>query len=550
VHIGVLGAVRAAVDGRPVSLGGPKQRLVLAHLVLHANEVVPTDRLLDAVWNGEMGSRSSLHTYISHLRKALGSDRIETQGQGHAYRLRADADEIDALCFERLAAQGHELVDVDPSAAVEVLSEALALWQGPPFADLDGEPSLRMATERLDDLRLVAVEDRLSAQLAAGRSAQLTAELEALTAQHPLRERLWELRILALYRAGRQAEALAVYIQARDMLAEELGIDPSPDLQRLHQQVLRHDPVLLPAFRAASGDGGGVGLLPPPANPYKGLLPFTEDDAETFFGRDELTDRLVRRLAGGCRFLTVVGPSGSGKSSLVRAGLVPALRSGAAKGSEAWGIALVTPGDDPVAALEGARGQIGGTGVLIVDQLEELYTHAVDDHDRRRFLAELAATATAETRIRTVVTLRADFYDRPLADPVLADLIRQGTEVVLPLSPGELQQAISAPANRVGVQVQPELVAHIVGDVTDQPGALPLLQYALTEVFDRRPDGVLDVSTYQVVGGVSGALARRAEDLYGSLSPAGREATRQLLLRLITPGQGSGDTRRACRKAS
>jgi WD40 repeat protein/DNA-binding SARP family transcriptional activator len=543
MHIGVLGAVRAVVDDRPVALGGPKQRLVLAHLVLRANEVVPTDRLLDAVWNGQPGSRSSLHTYVSHLRKALGPDRIETQGQGTAYRLRAEADEVDALRFTELTARGHALLEVDPPAAHAALTEALALWQGPPFADLDGEPSLRAAVERLEELRLAAIEDRLVAQLALGESARLAPELEALTAEHPWRERLWELRILALYRAGRQADALAVYTRARDMLLEELGVDPSPGLQDLHGRILRHDPALLPA--AAHPDGtGGVALLARTTNPYKGLLPFTEDDAEVFFGREDLVARLAGRLADGCRLLAVVGPSGSGKSSLVRAGLVPALAAGAVEGSERWRVAVLTPGADPVAALVRGLGQLDGDGLLVVDQLEELYTAATATAERGRFAAELAEAATRPTGIRVVVTLRADFYDRPLADPQLADLVRDGTEVVLPLSPAGLQQAITGPATKVGVHVHPDLVAHMVGDVTDQPGALPLLQYALTEVFDRRLDGVLDLATYELVGGVSGALARRAEDLHASLSEAGRRTTRELFLRLVTPGEGTEDTRR------
>ncbi len=325
--------------------------------------------------------------------------------------------------------------------------------------------------------------------------------------------------------------------------------------------------------------------LEEPQNPYKGLRPFQEADALDFFGREALTDRLLQRLAEpenqAARFLAVVGPSGSGKSSLVMAGLVPALRKGRLPGSSRWYVARMLPGPHPFAELESALLQIApGTpaalrgqpwqqetgllealpGVLpqqdaelllVIDQFEELFTLVEDEAVRARFLANLHAAVThPRSRLRLVVTLRADFYDRPLLYPGFGELVQQRTEVVLPLSPGELVQAIVRPAERAGLSVEEDLVAAIVLEVSEQPGALPLLQYTLTELFEQRQGRLLTRDAYQASGGVSGTLARRAEELYGQLDEAGRQAARQLFLQLVALSDSPEATRQRVRWAS
>ena len=802
-----LGPLAASEGERGIPLGGPKQRLVLAHLLIRANEVVVADRLIDAIWpeNPSTGARSSLHSYVSHLRKALGAGRIESHGQG--YVLRAEPDDVDGLRFEALAREGHRLLADDADAASHAAREALALWRGPPFADLAGETSLQAEVDRLEELRVSVTEDRIEADLALGRHAQLVGELDALTSAHPLRERLWGHLMLALYRSGRQGEALEAFERARRMLADELGIDPSPDLRRLHEQVLRQDPALQPTLGRLRGyqlleqigagqfgvvhralqphverevavkaihshlanqpefirnfeteaqvvariehphvvplydywrepDGAylvmrylrggnlrdlvdtaeqvapevalrlidqvaqalaaahrqnvvhrdvkppnilldeegnaylsdfGIAretnrtspvtrqvrsylsperirgepptpatdvyslgvvlseLLPdPPAavreiidrstaadpqdrypdataflaavrrtwspsavpapvapalrNPYKGLRAFTEADAPDFFGREALTAQLVTRLredGPGCRFLAVVGASGSGKSSVVRAGLIPALRAGALPGSASWFVVQTAPGTAPLEELETALRHVAVTppaslveqieasdsgllrvtdlilpqGVdellLVIDQFEEIFTLATDDDRARRFLDALVTAVTdPRSRLRVVITLRADFYDRPLRHRGLAALMRLRTETVVSLTAEELERAVTAPAERVGVEIEPGLVAQMIADVADQPAALPLLQYALTELFDRRRDSTLVASAYHEIGGVSGAVARRAEELHAALPDAAREAARQLFLRLVTLGEGVEDVRR------
>jgi WD40 repeat protein/DNA-binding SARP family transcriptional activator len=318
-------------------------------------------------------------------------------------------------------------------------------------------------------------------------------------------------------------------------------------------------------------------------NPYKGLLPFQEADALDFYGRRETIDRLLARLGEsgvGARFLAVVGPSGSGKSSVVSAGVVPALRAGALPGSDRSFVAQIHPGASPfeeVAAalvrlavapqadlldrLEGPHGLRAAADavlpdddtelVLVVDQFEEVFTLVRDEDVRARFLAAVADVASEpDARVRVLVTIRADYYDRPLAYAGIGDLLVDRTEALPPLSTEGLQQAIQGPAEAVGVRVEPALVAEIVADVAARPGALPLLQYALTELFDRRGGGPMTVESYRAIGGVSGALARRAEELYERLDQPGRHATRQLFLRLFALPEGGDDvTRRRVSRA-
>ncbi len=808
----LLGPLEVAEDGRLLSLGGPRQRLVLAHLLLAANRVLPMEDLVDRVWDEEppYAARNTIQSYVSHLRAVLGVDRIE--GRAPGYVLHAEPEEVDMLRFEHLVRRARRELAIEPREAVAMLGEALALWRGSPLSDLAEAPSLAGEVARLQELRLGVVEEQLAARLALGEHTEALPDLERLTVQHPLRERLWAHLMLARYRSGRQADALASYRRAQELLAEELGIDPSQELQDLHRRILQQDPRLqitghplrgyrllervgegafgvvwraldpelgrevavkqihpqladdmrfvrrfeqeaqtiarlehphvvplydywrdgngaylvmrwmrggsleellgrgpmdpqdaidvvdqvAAALSAAhrvhtvhrdvkpanvlldedgnaylsdfgiakdltdsrdDGPSGSLGYqspeqlqgmaltprtdiyclgmvvqdlldgrqdLPPGVadviarataddpdsrfrdardlvvalrdafglsvptlpvrptgearNPYKGLLPFTEADADDFFGRDALVDRLVARLAEpveGSRFLAVVGPSGSGKSSVVRAGLVPTLRQGALPGSDRWFYVEMLPGAHPMEELEAALLRIavnpprslldllqrdeeglsrivshllpddGTELVLVVDQLEEVFTLVEDENARDHFLRSLvAAVQEPGARLRVVATLRADFYDRPLSYPGLAELMRRRSETVVPLAPEELERAIDGPAERVGVVAELALVAEMVADVSDRSGTLPLLEYALTELFDRRRDGALSLEAYREIEGISGALARRAEQLFEGLSQPEREATKQVFLRLVTPGEGQADTRR------
>jgi len=243
----ILGELEVVDGQRRLALGGAKQRSVLAVLILHRGEVVSTDRLIDELW-GERPPATAAKTvqvYISHLRKLLGDGVVVTRGRG--YMLDVAADQVDAGRFERLAAAGRaSLNDGDAVAASATLREALALWRGPALADFAYEPFAQTEGARLEEARLGALEDRVEADLALGEHASLCSELNAQVERHPLRERLQGQLMLALYRAGRQAEALERYRAARRSLQDELGIEPSRRLQELQRRILEQDPALEP----------------------------------------------------------------------------------------------------------------------------------------------------------------------------------------------------------------------------------------------------------------------------------------------------------------
>jgi DNA-binding SARP family transcriptional activator/WD40 repeat protein len=986
----VLGPVEVRVGGTIAALGGRKQRGILAVLIAAAGRPVSVDALLLATYGDGAGpgAKATLHTYVSNLRRALGDVIVR---QGGAYLLDSAEATIDAVAFEDLC--GRAAVIEDPQRASDALRQALSLWRGHPYADIEVNGHLDGEITRLSEMRLAALESRIDADIRSGRHREVVGELEALTAEYPYRESLRVLHMLALYRCGRQAEALRAYTRTREQLLEDLGIDPSVELKEIHRRILAQDGDLLirvgPAVRRSAvlvadlddagwlspwdrdracgrrdddleavaaaergttlaprgttgyvvfaepmsavraarrilnehtriavdvGDlevredepvgpplaraarlvavahpgqvllssaghdalaagaqtgwaaeslgrfdivgldpgshvyqlvGAGFGSdfpplrvdrLPPPVpggvgravpgyelreligtgqlgdvhrayqpsvgrevalrtfgrdlvcdprfvrrfeivaqritrvehphvvplldywrepdravmvsrlmtggtlaerippagfgpvqamelaetvgsamasahrhgvahgrlrpenvlfdiegnafvadlgideicagvltfasgpydaperlggalatpasdvyslavlvehllggsppppdgaldiadgpasavvrratgaepgsrqqsideligelrdafsasvsasasfvptrNPYRGLEAFEQADADDFYGRDRSVGEMVAVLRHE-PLLLVVGPSGIGKSSAVQAGLLPALAAGAIAGSENWLVTDLVPGRAPFENLGAALDRVasvevpdvvgavlsallplgalvdelapGNPGLLIVvDQLEELFTQTTDEATQRAFLRTLVDVAqTPDSSVRVVATLRADYFDRPLAHPGFDDAIHGRTVALGAMSSDELANAVRLPASAVGVEIEAGVVDRIVAQAELQPGALPLVQHTLSELFGTRTTNTITVADLDETGGVSGAIGRRAEQIYQSFDDRCRAAVRLVFLRVVAVTEEHGDTRRRVRR--
>jgi serine/threonine protein kinase/DNA-binding SARP family transcriptional activator/WD40 repeat protein len=1001
VPIRVLGPVEITLDGEAAALGGPKQRAVLAMLVSRASAVVTTDELVDGIWGEDPPGAvlASVHTYVSNLRASAG---YPIHRHGSAYRLEADPVDIDASVFEKDVEFGQRNLIANPEVASDTLRGALALWRGRAYADVATFPGVYDDAVRLDDLRVSAVESRIEADLNLGRHGAVVGELETLAAQHPLRESLRAKHMIALYRQGRQGDALRAFRRTQEYLREELGVDPSPELQDVEARILDHDYTLMrakevvnekiallfteiadasalwgaqrsemarvlgdhaeliqsavdqaggtvirshsdgfiaafpeiwmaaraaltaqrglmtrdwapidlavrmaidvgdierrggdyfglpmnrgsrlaaiahggqillsgaaqtqlsrergtqikslgehrfnglidaeevyqlvgeglrvdfPTLRSGGrsvdvargfGDGiagyevrdrlGGtrfaafyrayqasvgrevavkiiepevsnhpafirrfepearlVGSLEHPhilsiydywrdadgaylvtplmaggnledansetlqpgrvqaitaqvgsalshahrhgvihgdikpsnilfdtdgnafladfgtairavemsngvpsgpsdrrdpgqsghpevtvqtdvydlaaaiaymatggqtgvfdlssvdpslkpalerglagnpldrpetveaflrlffspatdspaeeqktfRNPFKGLAAFQEVDASDFHGRGKDVERLTA-LVSEHGVLAVVGPSGSGKSSLVQAGLFPALRNGAVPGSEKWVITSAVPGPHPFEALaaslsavstasrsdlaaelaaEDGNGllrvsnrittELDGDLVVLVDQFEEVFTLVASEEVRNRFVSILATAAGDPlSRVRMILTLRADFFHEALNHPTLGPIISGAHLALAPPTSDQTLEAIVAPAADAGLDFEPGLPARIVSDLADQPGSLPLLQFTLDRLATTTDDSLLTNANYDTIGGVRGAIAERAEYAFHQLSEDQVEVARHIFTRLLSVSENSHDLRR------
>lgn len=853
-RVRVFGEAGVVVDDATVGIGGVRQRRLLALLAIRAGQVVSVDWLAEHLWtDGDRPANTvpAIRTYVSRLRSSLPEDVRDWVATAPAgYRLEAPAEAVEHLRFRHLRAEAARATrDSDPQAALRALDEALGLWTGDPFRELEDVAVVRPEIEQLQVERLETLEERWRASLALGRHTQVVGELGAFTAEHGLRDRAVRQHALALHRSGRTADALAAIAEHRRLLAEETGLDPSPAVAELEERLFAGDssldvaavgrplrgyrlleesgrgafsvvwrghqpsvdrevaikqiraelasqpdfirrfeaearlvagiehPHIVPlidfwrdpdsaylVMRWMSGgtlerrlddgwlsvdetlrlasqvggaltvahrqgvvhrdvktanilfddhgnaflgdfgiavreDGGGgaaaglslgtpayaapeqvrreplgpqadvfslgvvlfecltgelpygglspaeivdqrmtrplpsvreqrdgvpqhmaeaiatataldpadrfgsvaglvaalqdesvadttsgeglhlQGLLP---NPYVGLRPFDDGDADRFFGRERLVGELADRLAGDgptSRCVVVVGPSGSGKSSVVRAGLVPALRQGAVPGSEDWFVTTMVPGEDPFSALHGAllrvavappstlghqlrdgpRGILRGVRhcapsgqdqvLLVVDQFEEVFTSPGPELADAFLTALAIAVEDPQSPLRVVATVRADHFHRPLAHPAFAHLAKRGTVHVTPLAGDELERAITEPAHALGVRFEPGLVAHLAAQAAGRSGSLPHLQYALAELFEHRDGAVLTRAAHDAVGGLIGALASTAEALHQDADADEQAATRRLFGRLTQPGEDTTDLRRRVRLA-
>ena len=326
----VLGQLEVVDGGKVLELGAPMQRALLAFLVINANEVVTTERLAEALWPGESPKTAvkAIHVYVSALRKVLGRGRDVLETRGGGYVLRVGPGELDLVEFERLLDRAR---DEPPAERVETLRAALALWRDAPLADLRYESSVQAETTRLEELRQLALDERIAAELELGRGSELVAELYAAVAARPLQERPRALLMRALYRAGRQSDALEVFREGRRALQEELGLEPGPELRELERGILRQDPALSAPARPNEAVRSVV-AVPETAEGLALLLPLAEALCRVPAARELVVARIV-------------SPSGLAAAT---AELEDARRTLAGRGATARVAAFssLTPGED------------------------------------------------------------------------------------------------------------------------------------------------------------------------------------------------------------
>ena len=484
-------------------------------LVVHGREVVGNERLADALWGDRPPASAGkvVQGCISRLRKALGPTSIETHSTG--YRLALGDDDVDLHRFERLLGRGGEQLALRaPDRALRTAEEALVLWRGRPFDDVDSWDIARIEASRLEELRLEAEDLRLDAALRSGRHHEVLATARGMVDAAPTRERRWELLALAQYRSGSQADALRTLLEARRRLVEEPRAHPGPGIIGLEQSILNHDTELQVSAIAAVVDD---------TCPWPGLLAYSVDDADGFAGRDREVDEALARLASE-GVLVVVGPSGSGKSSLVRAGVCGKLLRDGRR------VVVMTPGPRPLEAL---RGRDLAGAVLVVDQCEEAVTACDDGAQRDRVLR-------GHRRARRLARAAAGLVaGGPARRPQRACRFRPPRRArVVPARPDGRAGAAggdraTGARGRVAARARPRRPRGARRARRARRPAADVPRPA--ETWMRREGRTLTVTGYTETGGIRSAVARSAEALYAALDCDDQTKLRDLLLRLVTP---------------
>ena len=597
---------------READLRSDKARGLLAYLAVESSQAHRREKLAGLLWPDypDVSARTNLRRALADMRLAIGDQQASPPflliGQESIrFNMQSDAS-VDVLAFTRLLKDGVRAGTNerrDPQSIVGALEEAVGLYRAP-FLEgfsIPDSPAFEewalLTREQLNRLMLQALH-----WLAAAHQERGQYEIALQHAWRQVEMEPWQegahrqvMELLAL--SGQRAAALAQYETCRRLLKSELDAEPSPQTRQLHEQL-----------RSGEWAPGTASMVPPGGVaarlvgecPYRGLAAFQEQDAAVFFGREGQAARLVMMLEPPLAAAAVVGASGSGKSSLVFAGLLPRLR-----GQESWIIAHCRPGSQPFQALAAALAPIlepalsetdrlveagklaralsernlalgdvaarllekraGARRVLlVVDQFEELYTLGVDPAVRQQFLDALTEAARparsagsapygrtyvsapdrGATCLSLLLTLRADFMAQALACRPIADLIQEAALFLGPMTREELREAIARPAERQGATFEPGLVERILEDVGEEPGSLPLLEFCLTLLWERQANGWLTHAAYEQIGQVEGALARYAEDVFGQLDEPDRDRAGQVFVQLVRPGEGTEDTRR------
>ena len=510
VRVAVLGPLE--VDEGRILLA-PRDQVVLEALAARPGETVRAEALAEALWGERLPASwpKVVQGCVSRLRKVLGAGAIVTAGAG--YRLALHRDDVDHLCFEDLLVHATQLLAGEPERARYASGQALSLWRGDPLDRLSDWEAGRIEAERLVERRRDAEDLFAESAIRAGRHRDVLGDLHRMVAQEPTRERRWGLLALGQYQAGRQAEALATLQRARATLVNEFGLDPGPALAELEEAILRQDPALLPE---------GAGPTAAMECPYLGLVAYDIGDAPAYFGREADVSACLTRL-DETGVLAVVGPSGSGKSSLIRAGVAAALvRDG-------HQVRIVTPGARPEDVL--VQAPRGNGAVFVVDQCEEALALAETSPEREAFFSGLVDVAA---RGRLVISLRADRLGELAAHPDFAHLVEKGLYLLGAMGPAQLRSAIQGPAAQAGLRLEPGLVDLLVREAEGSSSALPLLSHVLRQTWRRREGNTLTVKGYTATGGVREAVAQSAERLYRELTPTQQHMLRDLMVRLVS----------------
>lgn len=568
----LAGALTLSVGGRRIEdrdFAGPQQRLVTAILLHDRARPRSAEHLADEVWGDDVPAqwRPALRNLVSRTRRLLGDAGLDADtvivNQGGRYLVQLPDLHVDLEAARACLAEAGTALQVgDASLADELAGRARSVLSRPVLAGIEAP--------WLDQLRGHVARDHLEALMLLGDVRRATGHVvgaravlhEALELA-PLREDAWRALMQVEVDAGNAATALQLYEECRSHLAGALGVDPSPETQALHVEILRAEPEPVPAATVSRPT-----TSMPPRAPYVGLRAFDRGDADRFFGRDAVVQQLVGLVAANGA-VAVVGPSGIGKSSLVRAGLLPALAHGAIPDSDTWPAIVVTPGERPLAALASALDDLApgavedpeslvdrlvarpealrdvvadvlaGTGrasarlVVVVDQAEELFTSS-DEHQAGALLdAMVGSLRRADPEVAFVATLRADLYDRAAADPRMAHLLTTAQLVVPPMAPDELESAVVGPLRLVGGRLGHGVLGRILVDALDQPGRLPLLQFALLRMWEDREDDTIDMGVHDRAGGVTAALVSAADGVLADMPEHVVDAVRRLLLHLV-----------------
>lgn len=527
-----------ANSGQLYTFSSKKTAALLAYLTLESDKPHSRTFLANLLWSevtdekALLNLRQTLYRLRRDLKEMAGEEVSDCLvSSRHTVQWRRDDDvwACDALLFSDLltAVSQHPHNDIHTCLACQTkLARAISLYQ----ADLlDGfhtknalffEKWLLSTQEQYHQQAVTSLQALLIGHFKRGEYAQTISFARWHTQMEPWQEIGWRYLMLALFAQGDRQSALAEYEVCRQQFLDELGTSPSAELEQLHTEI-QADKAMTPLNASM---------------PYKGLHTFGETDATYFFGREEMVSQLADKLAH-FGFAAVVAPSGGGKSSVVQAGLLPRLRR------DGWRISMMRPGERPLHHLHDAIADTADKRphLLLVDQFEELYVNSIQPDERQQFLDELLQP---QQSLSIVITLRADFIGNAISHRPLADALQQGTLLLGPMNQAELERAIAEPARLHGVTFENGLIERLLHDVGTDTGHLPLLEFTLLQLWNKREGRRLTHIAYESIGRLDGALANYADGIYEALTAIEQKTAQTIFLQLVQPDQHVDDMRR------